>query len=126
MSPTQKIFAILASVVVLGTILELVRRRKLKEEYALLWIVTGAIMVGLTMWYSALLWVSSLIGSLTPTTTLFLFALLFLLLVCVHFSIVISRLTSQVNRLAQELAIMTAEAEPPRVTGSEDPPACAR
>jgi hypothetical protein len=109
MTHTQRIFAIVTSAATLVFILELVRRRKLKEEYSWLWILTAAIMLVLSSWYGLIEELSRLVGAVTPTTTLFLFGLLFLLLISVHFSTVISRLTQQVRRLAQEVAILTAE-----------------
>lgn len=109
MSGTQRAFAIITSVVSLAVILELVRRRKLREEYSLLWILTAVGMIALASWYGLIELVTHVIGAVTPTTTLFMFALLFLLLISVHFSTVISRLTQQVRRLTQELAILTAE-----------------
>jgi hypothetical protein len=109
MTPTQRIFALVASLGTLLFILELVRRRKLKEEYSWLWILTSGAMILLVIFYGALEWISAQIGAVLPTTTLFLFALLFLLLISVHFSTVISRLTQQVRRLTQELAILSAE-----------------
>jgi hypothetical protein len=80
-------------------------------------------MLLLASWYGLIEWLSRLIGAVTPTTTLFLFALMFLLMLNVHFSTVISRLTQQVRRLTQELAIREAERQgegeqPPR---PEDP-----
>lgn len=112
MTPTQHVFAVLASMVVFGVIVELVRRRKLREEYAFLWIVTSVGMVVLSSWYGLIERLTALIGAVTVTTTLFLFALLFLLLISVHFSTVISRLTVQVRRLTQELAILQASRDP--------------
>ena len=109
MTPTQRIFAFAASLATLLFILELVRRRKLKEEYSWLWILTSGSMILLVAFYRAIEWISRLIGAVLPTTTLFIFALLFLLMISVHFSTVISRLTQQVRRLTQELAILTAE-----------------
>lgn len=109
MTPTQRIFAIATSVATLAFIVELVRRRRLKEEYSWLWIVTGVGMVVLSAWYGLIERITHLIGAVTVTTTLFLFGLLFLLVISVHFSTVISRLTQQVRRLAQELAILSAE-----------------
>ncbi len=109
MTSLQRAFAVVTSILVFGFILELVRRRKLKEEYAWLWIVTSAGMIVLSSWYGLLEWISRLIGAVAVTTTLFIFALLFLLVTSVHFSLVISRLTQQVRRLTQELAIVTAE-----------------
>jgi hypothetical protein len=109
MTPTQRIFAVLASVATLAFIVELVRRRKLKEEYSWLWITTGVGMVVLSTWYGLIERITRLIGAVTVTTTLFLFALLFLLVISVHFSTVISKLTQQVRRLTQEIAILSAE-----------------
>jgi hypothetical protein len=96
-------------VATLMVIMELVRRRRLREEYSWLWILTTLAMLLLASWYGLIEWLSRLIGAVTPTTTLFLFALMFLLMLNVHFSTVISRLTQQVRRLTQELAIREAE-----------------
>lgn len=111
MTPTQRIFAILASVSTLLFIFELVRRRRLKEEYSWLWLGTGFGMLLLSSWYDLLRWLTAAIGAVAVTTTLFIFALLFLLAICVHFSLVLSRLTQQVRRLTQELAILESERE---------------
>jgi hypothetical protein len=109
MNPTQRVFAIVTSVATLLGILELVRRRKLKEEYSWLWILTTLGMVVLSSWYGLIEWVTHHIGAVTVTTTLFLFALFFLLGISIHFSTMISRLTQQVRRLTQELAILSEE-----------------
>jgi len=109
MTPTQRVFAIVTSLGTLLFILELVRRRKLREEYSWLWILTAAGMLVLASWYGLIERISRLIGAATPTTTLFLFALLFLLAISVHFSTMISRLQQQVRRLTQELAVLAAE-----------------
>jgi hypothetical protein len=119
MTPTQRVFAVLASLATLVAILELVRRRRLKEEYSWLWIATAGGMLVLSSWYGLIEWLTHAIGAVTVTTTLFLFALLFLLLVTVHFSVVISRLTQQVRRLTQELAILRAERD---AEGAHRPP----
>jgi hypothetical protein len=109
MTPTQRLFAVTTSVATLIGIIELVRRRRLKEEYSWLWILTTMGMLVLSAWYGLIEWISHLIGAVTPTTTLFLFGLLFLLAISVHFSTMISRLSQQVRRLTQEMAILGAE-----------------
>ncbi len=123
MTPTQRIFAVLTSAVSLLAILELVRRRKLREEYSWLWILTSVGMLALASWYGLIERLTRIIGAVTPTTTLFLFGLLFLLVISVHFSTVISRLSQQVRRLTQELAILSAERDqppgPPDTPGGE-------
>jgi len=119
MTQTQRIFALVASLGTLLFILELVRRRRLREEYSWLWVLTSGSMILLVLFYPALEWASALIGAVLPTTTLFIFALLFLLGLSVHFSTVISRLTMQVRRLTQELAILSVERDAAsRETGS--------
>jgi hypothetical protein len=120
MTPSQRAFAIVTSVATFLFILELVRRRRLREEYSFLWIVTTIGMVVLSAWYGAIEHLTTIIGAVTATTTLFIFGLLFLLVISVHFSTVISRLTQQVRRLTQELAILTAERDDVAV---EKPPA---
>ncbi len=109
MTPPQRVFAIVTSVATLALVLELVRRRKMREEYSWLWMLTATGMVVLASWYGLIEAITRAIGAVTPTTTLFLFALLFLLLISVHFSTVLCRLTQQVRRLTQELAILDAE-----------------
>jgi hypothetical protein len=122
MNPVQRVFAVTASLATFVIIIELVRRRKLKEEYSFLWIVTTLSMLLLSSWYGVIEWLTALIGAVTVTTTLFLFALLFLLLISVHYSTVLSRLTQQVRRLTQELAILTAERDAARRERPATPP----
>ena len=119
MTPTQRLFAIVTSVTTFLVVMELVRRRRLREEYAFLWVLTTVGMMVLATWYGLIEWITQAIGAVAVTTTLFLFALLFLLLISVHFTTVISRLTVQVRRLAQELAILQAERD--RAAGGPGP-----
>lgn len=102
----QKIFAILAALFLLVLIIELVRRRKMREEYSFLWILTGVSMLVLVIWYDLLVFISKLIGAVLPTTTLFLFGVMFLVLISIHFSVKFSKLTCQIESLAQKLAIL--------------------
>ena len=104
----QAIFALVIAVVSFGLILELVRRRRLREEYSWLWLLTAAIMVLLVVWFPLLRVITVLIGAVTPINTLLLFAVLFLFAIAVHYSVIISRLTTQVKNLAQELALVSA------------------
>jgi hypothetical protein len=108
MTPTQRVFAIVTSIGTFLVVMELIRRRRLREEYALLWVLTTVGMMVLATWYGLIERITQLIGAIAVTTTLFLFALIFLLLISVHFTTVISRLTVQVRRLTQELAILQA------------------
>jgi hypothetical protein len=76
-------------------------------------------MVVLSAWYGFIERLTHFIGAVTATTTLFIFGLLFLLVISVHFSTVISRLTQQVRRLTQEVAILEAERDATLAAGPQ-------
>ena len=107
----QKIFAIVASILIMLVVVELVRRRRLREEYSWLWLLTGGMIILLVVWYDLLLFVTQLIGAIAPTTTLFIFALLFLMLISLHYSIQISTLSHQVKEMAQQLTLLKGRVE---------------
>ena len=107
----QKIFAVVASFLIMAVVVELVRRRKLREEYSWLWLLTGAVIVALVIWYDLLVAVTHLIGAIAPTTTLFIFGLLFLMLISLHYSIQISKLSFQMKEMAQQLALLRGRVE---------------
>ena len=100
----NKIVALTFGIMMLLLIIELVRRRKLREEYSWLWLMTGAIIVLLSLWFDLLKWMTHLVGAITPSSTIFLFAFLFLILISLHFSVVISKLTDRNKELAQHPA----------------------
>jgi hypothetical protein len=101
--------AALAVVLVLGAIVELIRRHRLQERYALLWIVTGGVMLFLAIWRSALDAFAKLVGVAYPPSALFMVAGLFVFVVLLHFSTVLSRLSEQNKTLAQRLALLEEE-----------------
>ncbi|MBI3008272.1 MAG: DUF2304 domain-containing protein [Candidatus Omnitrophica bacterium] len=106
MLPRQKLFAILISIGLILVIVDLVRRRKLREEYSWLWLMSGAVIFILAVWYDLLAAIGNFIGVIVPTSTLFFFGLIFLVLISLHFSVKVSSLTNQVKKLAQELAML--------------------
>ena len=109
MLESQKIFALLICCFVFVYTLNLVRRRKLREEYSVLWLATSLLMFILVIRYEWLVALTGLIGAGLPTTTLFIGAIIFLMLIAVQLSIKISNLTDQVKNLAQENALLRAE-----------------
>lgn len=112
MTLQQKVFAILASITIFVVIIGLVKNRKMKEEYSWLWLLTGAVMIVLVLWYDLLVMLTHLIGAVQPTTTVFLFAILFLVCLSLHFAIKISLLTDRVKNLSQKLSLLEAEGGP--------------
>jgi hypothetical protein len=90
-------------------IVELIRRGQLKERYALLWLFAGIILLIFSLSRDLLEYVASLVGIYYPPSLLFLLAFLFLLLITLHFSSVISGLSEKNKQLAQELALLRQE-----------------
>ena len=111
LTPHQTMFALVTSLLAFVFVLELVRRRRLREEYSWLWLLTAGAMVLLVVWYRLLILITRIVGAVTPLNTLLLCAVLFLFAIAVHYSVIVSRLTSQVKNLAQELALVSARLE---------------
>jgi hypothetical protein len=107
----QKIFAIIASLAIYIVIIYLVKKGKLREEYSWLWLLTGAVIILLVIWYDLLLFLTNLIGAVSATTTIFIFGIVFLMFISLHFAIKISSLSDQVKNLAQKLSLHEAEKE---------------
>jgi hypothetical protein len=108
-----QIVAILGSALLLLVILELVRQRRLLERYALLWLFSSLVLLGLAVWNDALTTISRAIGIATPSNALFLIAFGFVLVLLLHFSLAVSRLSDQSKVLAQKLAILEERARQP-------------
>jgi hypothetical protein len=104
-----KALAILGSGSVLIVVVELIRRGRLKEKYSLLWLFAGGVLLFLSSSMGALDLIAALLGVHYPPSVLFLLAFLFLLLITLHFSVVISGLSEKNKQLAQELALLRQE-----------------
>ena len=109
MPPRIRIIAILICIFLVAYVFELVRRRHLSEEYSMGWLVAGSMMLILSISEGLLVWVSNLVGATLFTSTLFFFGLVFLVTICLHFSIRISALTNQVRTLTQHMGILHSE-----------------
>ena len=105
----QRIFAFSLAALFFVFVIDLARRKKLRVEYSILWSVTAGALLLLVFWYDSLLFITKLIGAVLPTTTLFIFGLMFLLFINLHFSVKLSELSEQVKNLAHEIAILTIE-----------------
>jgi hypothetical protein len=111
MSFKQQIFALLVSLLVFASTINLVRTKKLREEYSTLWLAISTIIFLLVLNYDLLVYLSHLTGSVLPTTTLFIGAIIFLILIAMQFSIKISKLTDQLKNLVQDNALIRTELE---------------
>ena len=101
-----QLLAIVASGILLLIVLELVRRRRLLERYALLWLLSGVVLLILSTVRGLLEDAARVIGVEYPPSALFFIAFAFVLLLLLHFSVAVSRLADQSKVLAQRLALL--------------------
>lgn len=108
MTPLKtSIAASIASILLLLIVFELIRGRRLKERYALLWIATGVVLLVLSVWRDGLNTIAGWVGVSTyPPAILFAVAILFVIIVLLYYSTVLSRLVDQNTILAQRLALL--------------------
>ena len=117
------LFAVGASLIALVVVLELVRRRRLREEYSLLWLATAIVMLVVGVWRDLLHSLADLVNIEYPPNLLFLLAALFLLFIQLYFSTVITKLTQENKEIAQQLALLRYEVghmRRQRVDGDDD------
>jgi cell division protein FtsW (lipid II flippase) len=101
------IAATVASILLLLVVLELIRSRRLRERYALLWLATGLVLLVLSAWRGGLNTIAGWVGVTGyPPAVLFAVATLFILAVLLHYSTVISKLADQNVVLAQKVALL--------------------
>jgi hypothetical protein len=110
-TPLKVSFAATAvSLVLVLVVFELIRTRRLRERYALLWLLTGIVLVVLSAWRGGLNTIAGWVGVRGyPPAVLFAVGLLFVILVLLHYSTVISRLSDENVILAQRLALLEAK-----------------
>ncbi len=109
-----QIVAVIVAGIFLGVVLELVRRRRLVERYALLWMLAAVAMLVLAVWRDGLKTLADAVGVHSPPNALFLVALGVVFILLLHFSIATSRLSEETKILAQEVARLDAEARAAR------------
>lgn len=111
-----QIIAVIFSVSLLIGIVDLIRRGMIKEQYALLWLASAVILLILSVWRGLLDKIALVMGIAYPPSFLFLVAFLFLLLIVLHFSVIISDFSEKNKRLSQEVAILKTMFEQYKIT----------
>jgi len=101
-----QIISIIGSLIFTFFILELIRRKKLKEAYALIWVVMSIFFLILACWVEGLVFISKLIGIVYAPATLFLVLLITVILILIQFSVIISGQVDKIKKLTQELALL--------------------
>ena len=101
--------ALLVSGIFLAAVLNLVRRGRLKEEYTPIWTTVALGIMALSIWFDGIRLITRAVGAWTPSSTLFFFGELFLLVLCLNYAVRLSSLSTQVKLLAQEVSILRSE-----------------
>jgi hypothetical protein len=120
---SQRLDAIIAALFISGVIFELVRRKHLMERYALLWLLAGAVVLILGLPTGLLTSLAHAVGVRYPPNLLFVVAFAFVLLMLIHISITVSRLSDQNKQLAQRVALLEHEQQLAAMPELQDQPA---
>lgn len=106
MKDIVQIVSVTVSLGIFITVIELIRRNHLKERYSLTWLATALVLMLFSLWRQLLHLLARALGIYYPPSFLFLLAIAFLIVLLLHFSTVISTLTENNKRLAQEIGIL--------------------
>jgi hypothetical protein len=117
-----QIVAVVVTVLLLGLVLDLVRRRLLAERYALLWMSVAVTLLVLAIWTDLLSWAAELVGISTAANALFLAAFGVAFFLLLHFSVATSRLAEESKILAQEVARLDQELRETRSASANGSP----
>ncbi|HEX5053470.1 MAG TPA: DUF2304 domain-containing protein [Planctomycetota bacterium] len=118
----QRLVALIFAVCMVTAVFELVRRRKLREEYSMVWVATALALAVLAVNHDLLITLSRWIGAASSVSTLFFGALLFLLALVLQFSVRLTRLTHRNRTLGQRLALLEEEVQRLRRERKAAPP----
>ncbi|MCX5713860.1 MAG: DUF2304 domain-containing protein [Candidatus Omnitrophica bacterium] len=111
MSQINRIMIIGLCLVLLLIIFELIRRKKLKEKYALLWFVTGTSILLLAVFRGLLIWITKLFGIALPSNAVLLFGIFFIILINLHLCLVVSDHGEKIKKIAQALALLESRGQ---------------
>lgn len=103
--------AIVGSVLLIIFILFLIKQKRLKEEYSLLWLFFGILFLAISLWKNALDWISEMVGITYPPAALFLILLMAVFIIMIEFSVIISRHSQWIRKMGQDIGLMKNEIE---------------
>ena len=123
-STTSRILAIILSITLLVIVLRLVRHRRLREEYTPVWVAATVGIAAISIVPGALRLVTYLLGAWTPSSTVFFLGLVFLTAICLNYAVRLSRSSTQIKNLAQEIALLRSEVREQngKCVSADDPP----
>lgn len=106
-----QIIALIVSFTFLFFIFELIRRKSIKEAYAILWLFFAVGFIILSIWKSGLDYLAAVFGIYYPPALLFLFMIIAIILILIQFSIVVSGQNEKIKRLTQEIGLLKEKLE---------------
>ena len=109
MTDRVQVVAVVVSLILLATVVELVRRRKLIEEYSIVWIICAVAMLALAIWRDLLDAAARRLGIFYPQSLLLMFVTGLVFVALLWFSVILSRQRRQIDRLMEESAVLAAE-----------------
>lgn len=109
MTTTSHVFGVLSAVLILVVVIELLRRRHLRERHAIWWFIAGVLALIAGVFPATLTWAASLIGIQVPLNLVFFVSIAILFLVCLQHSAELTKLESKTRTLAERLAIIELE-----------------
>ncbi|MET7672462.1 DUF2304 domain-containing protein [Micromonospora luteifusca] len=109
----------LTGLILLATIVELLRRRQLREKYGMLWLGVLVIVIPLSLFPRLLDNVAELLGVASGVSLVLFLGIIFLLLVCVHLSWEVSHLEEETRTLAEDFALLRTEIDADRAARDE-------
>ena len=101
--------SILGSVVFIGLIVMLIRNKKIKEEFSILWLFFGLVFLFLSIWRGSLEIIAQILGIAYAPAAIFLILIIAIISILIHLSLIISRLTDQAKVMIQELGLLKME-----------------
>lgn len=103
--------AFVVPLIIVIYILDLLRRKKLREKYAVLWLIVGLLVLVLALFPGLLVWAATLLGVQVPSNLLFAITMVFAVGVLLHLSVEISEVEDETRALAEEVAILRVQVE---------------
>ena len=122
MNAQIQVIAIVGSVLVMVFVTQLIRQRRLREEYALLWFIASAGMIVISVWRGLLDRAAQLLGVAYAPSLLLLGGIVVGFILAIHFSLSLTKLSEQNKKLAQELALLANRIEKSNVSDRSTTP----
>lgn len=104
-----QIISIVASLSIFFVVVNLVRRRRLKTEYSLIWLMVSVTFIVFSFWRDGIDWLAKLFGIAYAPSVLFIILLVGIILLLIEFSIIISKQSERIKVLVQEIGLLRLE-----------------